>query len=136
MRGIVDWPSAYDGRGIANRSYLDALHGMSDKENRNCPECSEYDAMDRRGFMRTVGGTASILAAGAVAAQAPRVWADAQPAPGIARIAIGPGIGRRAKALREFEMRGMNLGRRAAGDAVQQVGQVSLRDRKSRTAMA
>ena len=33
VRGILDWPSAYDGRGVANRSYLDALHGMSDKEN-------------------------------------------------------------------------------------------------------
>ena len=34
VRGILDWPPAYDGRGVANRSYLDALHGMSDKENR------------------------------------------------------------------------------------------------------
>ncbi|HWY87824.1 MAG TPA: DUF3500 domain-containing protein, partial [Gemmataceae bacterium] len=54
---------------------------MSEKENRNCPECTEYEAMDRRGFMRTMGGTAGILAAGAVAAQAPRVWAEPQLAP-------------------------------------------------------
>jgi nitronate monooxygenase len=34
VRGIFDWPPAYDGRGVANRSYQDALHGMSDEENR------------------------------------------------------------------------------------------------------
>jgi len=33
VRGILDWPTAYDGRGVANRSYLDALNGMSDEEN-------------------------------------------------------------------------------------------------------
>lgn len=33
VRGILDWPTSYDGRGVANRSYLDALHGMSDEEN-------------------------------------------------------------------------------------------------------
>jgi hypothetical protein len=54
---------------------------MSVKENRICPECNDQDAMDRRSFMRTVGGTATIMAAGAVTAQATRVWADAQPAP-------------------------------------------------------
>jgi hypothetical protein len=37
--------------------------------------------MDRRGFIRSVGGTASLLAVGAVAGQAPRVWADPKPAP-------------------------------------------------------
>jgi hypothetical protein len=52
---------------------------MTENEKRNCPECLDQDAMDRRGFMRSVGGTATILAAGSVAA--PRVWADAQPAP-------------------------------------------------------
>ena len=34
VRGIYDWPSAYDGRGVANRTYRDALHGMSEEENR------------------------------------------------------------------------------------------------------
>ena len=33
VRGIYGWPSAYGGRGVANRSYLDALHGMTDEEN-------------------------------------------------------------------------------------------------------
>jgi len=52
---------------------------MSVKERQNCPECTEQEAMDRRSFMRTVGGTTTALAAGSLAA--PRVWADAQPAP-------------------------------------------------------
>jgi len=51
---------------------------MSVKETRNCPECKTQDAMDRRSFMRTLGGTTAVLAAGAAA---PRVWAEAQPAP-------------------------------------------------------
>jgi nitronate monooxygenase len=34
VRGILDWPPSYDGRGVANRTYLDALQGMSDQENR------------------------------------------------------------------------------------------------------
>ena len=34
VRGIYDWPPAYDGRGVANRTYQDASHGMSDGENR------------------------------------------------------------------------------------------------------
>ena len=33
VRGILDWPPAYDGRGVANRTYLDALNGMIDEEN-------------------------------------------------------------------------------------------------------
>jgi nitronate monooxygenase len=32
-RGIYGWPAAYGGRGVANRTYLDALQGMSDEEN-------------------------------------------------------------------------------------------------------
>ena len=32
-RGILGWPAAYDARGVANKTYLDALAGMSDKEN-------------------------------------------------------------------------------------------------------
>jgi nitronate monooxygenase len=34
VRGTYDWPPAYDGRGVANRTYRDALHGMADGENR------------------------------------------------------------------------------------------------------
>ena len=33
VRGILDWPKAYDARGVANRSYLDAEQGMPDHEN-------------------------------------------------------------------------------------------------------
>lgn len=54
---------------------------MSRSDKRPCPECNENDGIDRRGFMRTLGGSATILAAGSVVAQAPRVWADARPAP-------------------------------------------------------
>jgi hypothetical protein len=50
---------------------------MTENEKRNCPECVEHDGVDRRGFMRAVGGTAAVLAAGSVS---PRVWADPQPA--------------------------------------------------------
>jgi hypothetical protein len=51
------------------------------KDQRDCPECQDQDAMNRRGFMRTLGGSAAILAAGAMMQRTPRVWADAQPAP-------------------------------------------------------
>jgi nitronate monooxygenase len=34
LRGILDWPKAYDGRGVANRSYLDSQSGMSVEENK------------------------------------------------------------------------------------------------------
>jgi nitronate monooxygenase len=33
VRGIHGWPTAYNGRGVANRSYMDALQGMTDDEN-------------------------------------------------------------------------------------------------------
>jgi len=33
VRAIYGWPQAYNGRGVANRSYLDAVHGMSEGEN-------------------------------------------------------------------------------------------------------
>jgi len=46
-----------------------------------CPECDEQvetqEAVDRRGFIRVVGETTSLLAVGAVAATAPRLLADA-----------------------------------------------------------
>ncbi|KEF53846.1 uncharacterized protein A1O9_10248 [Exophiala aquamarina CBS 119918] len=33
VRAIYGWPQAYTGRGVSNRSYLDAVHGMSEGEN-------------------------------------------------------------------------------------------------------
>lgn len=33
VRNIHGWPQAYNGRGVSNRSYLDAVHGMSESEN-------------------------------------------------------------------------------------------------------
>ncbi|KAL4946892.1 hypothetical protein BDV06DRAFT_2424 [Aspergillus oleicola] len=35
VRGILSWPQRYDGRGVLNQSYIDAVEGgMSDEENR------------------------------------------------------------------------------------------------------
>ncbi|RDW93240.1 nitronate monooxygenase [Aspergillus mulundensis] len=35
VRGILSWPSRYDGRGVVNQSYVDAVErGMGDEENR------------------------------------------------------------------------------------------------------
>jgi nitronate monooxygenase len=35
VRGIYGWPERYDGRGVINQSYVDAVErGMSDEENR------------------------------------------------------------------------------------------------------
>ncbi|BCS27471.1 nitronate monooxygenase [Aspergillus puulaauensis] len=35
VRGILSWPGRYDGRGVINKSYVDAVEGgMSDEENR------------------------------------------------------------------------------------------------------
>ena len=60
VRGILDWPTAYDARGVVNRSYLDALHGMSDKE--NCELYKEAmklgdDGWGPEGRMTTYAGT-------------------------------------------------------------------------------
>ncbi|RMZ79148.1 hypothetical protein DV738_g3517, partial [Chaetothyriales sp. CBS 135597] len=33
VRGIKGWPAHYNGRGIANRSYMDSIAGMPDEEN-------------------------------------------------------------------------------------------------------
>ncbi|OCT46569.1 Nitronate monooxygenase [Cladophialophora carrionii] len=33
VRGINDWPQTYVGRGVVNRTFLDAVHGMSEEEN-------------------------------------------------------------------------------------------------------
>jgi nitronate monooxygenase len=60
VRGILDWPPAYDGRGVANRSYLDALHGMSDKENHELyKEAMKLgdDGWGPEGRMTTYAGT-------------------------------------------------------------------------------
>lgn len=60
LRGIVNWPKAYDGRGAANRSYLDAQSGMSDDENRQLYE-EEMQKGDQgwgaEGRMTTYAGT-------------------------------------------------------------------------------
>jgi hypothetical protein len=58
---------------------------MSEDPRLICPECEEHvetaEALDRRGFIRVVGErTASLLAAGAAVASAPRLLADAPPA--------------------------------------------------------
>jgi hypothetical protein len=55
-----------------------------------CPECAETvepEALDRRDFIRVVGGQTTLLAAGTVAAAAPRVLADAPAAPAAGRAA-------------------------------------------------
>jgi nitronate monooxygenase len=60
VRGILDWPPAYDGRGVANRSYLDALHGMSNEENRELyKEATKLgdDGWGPEGRMTTYAGT-------------------------------------------------------------------------------
>ncbi len=50
---------------------------MSEFQKPNCPDCEELEAVDRRGFIRTVSGsTAGLVAAGAVAANVPHVLAD------------------------------------------------------------
>jgi len=33
VRGYRDWPQNYMGRGVANRTFLDAVHGMTEDEN-------------------------------------------------------------------------------------------------------
>ena len=33
VRGFRDWPQTYAGRGVANRTYLDAVHGITEEEN-------------------------------------------------------------------------------------------------------
>lgn len=34
LRGILDWPREYDGRGVVNQSYLDAQSGVPEEENK------------------------------------------------------------------------------------------------------
>jgi nitronate monooxygenase len=60
VRGIYGWPSAYGGRGVANRSYLDAVHGMSDVENQELyKEAMKLgdDGWGPEGRMTTYAGT-------------------------------------------------------------------------------
>jgi nitronate monooxygenase len=60
VRGTIDWPPAYDGRGVANRSYLDDLHGMSVKENQELyKEAIKLgdDGWGPEGRMTTYAGT-------------------------------------------------------------------------------
>ena len=60
VRGIYGWPQAYGGRGVANRSYLDALHGMSDDENQELyKEAMKQgdDGWGPEGRMTTYAGT-------------------------------------------------------------------------------
>ena len=60
VRGILDWPIAYDARGVVNRSYLDALHGMSEEENRELyKEAMKLgdDGWGPEGRMTTYAGT-------------------------------------------------------------------------------
>jgi nitronate monooxygenase len=60
LRGIVDWPKAYDGRGVTNRSYLDAQSGMSEDENKGLYK-EEIEKGDEgwgaEGRMTTYAGT-------------------------------------------------------------------------------
>lgn len=60
VRGIYGWPAAYGGRGVANRSYLDAVHGMSDEENQKLyKEAMKQgdDGWGPEGRMTTYAGT-------------------------------------------------------------------------------
>jgi nitronate monooxygenase len=60
LRGILDWPKAYDGRGVANRSFLDAQSGMSAEENKNLYQeemTKGDDGWGAEGRMTTYAGT-------------------------------------------------------------------------------
>lgn len=60
LRGILDWPKAYDGRGAVNRSYLDAQSGMTTDENQKLykEEMQKGDeGWGAEGRMTTYAGT-------------------------------------------------------------------------------
>lgn len=59
LRGIVDWPKAYDGRGAANRSFIDAQSGMSEEENKQLYEEMQKgdEGWGTQGRMTTYVGT-------------------------------------------------------------------------------
>ncbi|KAF3481790.1 2-nitropropane dioxygenase [Arthroderma uncinatum] len=41
VRGYVEWPEEYDGRGVTNQSYFDEQKGMEDEENRKLYEAEK-----------------------------------------------------------------------------------------------
>lgn len=61
VRGINGWPEAYDGRGVINESYTDAIAGMSDEANRELYEREGIAKGDKgwgpTGRMTTYAGT-------------------------------------------------------------------------------
>lgn len=60
VRGITGWPSPYIGRGVANRSYLDAVAGMDDTENKELYEEAKQmgdGGWGPEGRMTTYAGT-------------------------------------------------------------------------------
>lgn len=72
LRGIVDWPKAYDGRGVANRSYLDAQSGMPDEQNRELYQEEMRkgdDGWGAEGRMTTYAGTGVGLVTGVKSAE-------------------------------------------------------------------
>jgi nitronate monooxygenase len=85
VRDIKGWPERYDGRGIVNATYLDAVGGMSDEENRRLyvNEMKRGDEgwawdVDGRGRMTTYAGTGvglikEVLGVGEIVRQ---VWGE------------------------------------------------------------
>ncbi|MCJ1366649.1 hypothetical protein MMC16_005779 [Acarospora aff. strigata] len=60
LRGVKDWPSHYDGRGLINQSYHDAQAGMSEEENRKLYDEAVKigdDGWGVKGRMTTYAGT-------------------------------------------------------------------------------
>lgn len=59
-RGIYDWPSEYDGRGVMNESFYDDRRGMSDEENKRLYEAEMKkgdEGWGPGGRMATYAGT-------------------------------------------------------------------------------
>jgi nitronate monooxygenase len=83
VRDIKGWPEQYDGRGVINASYLDAVGGMSDEENRGLyvEEMGRGDEgwdVEGKGRMTTYAGTGvglvkEVLGAGEIVRQ---VWGE------------------------------------------------------------
>ncbi|KAK9242114.1 hypothetical protein V1506DRAFT_548544 [Lipomyces tetrasporus] len=60
VRGILNWPEIYDGRGLINQSFWDAESGMSDDENRKLYKeaiAAGDDGWGPQGRMTTYAGT-------------------------------------------------------------------------------
>lgn len=71
VRGIHGWPKTYTGRGVVNRTYLDAVHGMSSEENveRYKEAVNQGDAgWGPEGRMTTYAGTGIGLVRGVMPA--------------------------------------------------------------------